>query len=177
MRTTEAPTAATTEVPIEHVWRALKDLPWLEQPCPLNNSDTACDMFDMCLSTLHSVFREQRQNQRNYEQSAAARNGENKRFLGHTITIHNMQVVFIVGITVGSIFGGLIVFLVMLIGQACARQRKRINDEPQLRDATSKRCDLFKPIFFSNEIYSVQIIPNVNRLFGNRLILQPPRNN
>lgn len=131
LHTTERTTTLAPEVSIVDVWRTLKELSWMEQPCPLNNSDMACDMFDMCLSMLHTVYRDAgADKQRGHERTAW--NGDPKRFLGHAIT---MQLVFIVGITAGTIVGGLIVFMVMIIGQACARRRKQINNdkyEPRL---------------------------------------------
>lgn len=95
-------------------WRTINySVPILNQVCPLNDTDKACDFFETCVLNFSMLLKEVEQKLLlkrpiNYE-------SERNRSWIHTATVNGA---FYAGILVGSVFGGSCIFLV---GTICSK--------------------------------------------------------
>lgn len=94
-------------------------VPMINQICPVNNTNRACALLEMCTTNFTALFRD-------VEKKFAHKNEVNVEVsLHHTwMQFVTINIAFYAGLGIGTIFGGLIVYLIAIIVQKCFVQHK-----------------------------------------------------
>lgn len=121
-------TSVANNIKLDRVWKILQNHSQIDQICPLNNSDKACDLFETCVANLHNVYKQIEMEQRRANEKAA------RRKLGPSMT--SLQAALYVGLLFGSFLGGLIVYSLMVLYDRC---RRKSNENPRLRRTNAIR--------------------------------------
>lgn len=136
----------TTEIPaindLTKVWKMKHNVKILNEICPLNDTDRACDLFEACVSNLTVILKEiehklLRPKHAEYEMTP------HKAWM-QFVTVN---IAFYAGLILGAVFGGCFIYISNVIIARCFA-KKRVNDEyfrpSQVRNRAQSKLEVIE---------------------------------
>lgn len=116
MATTTTPVPPSEAIQLENVWRSIKNETMLNQMCPLNNSDAACDMYESCISRLTILYK---------EIDIITKSQKFHFKFGPTTetTLFSLNNALYMGLIMGAFVGGALVYVLTMIAERCKEKK------------------------------------------------------
>lgn len=135
-KTTETPitNASTVVNDLTKIWKMKKNVKILNEICPLNDTDRACDLFEACVSNLTMILKE-------IEYKLLRKTHDEYEMTPHQTWMHfvTVNIAFYAGLLLGAFFGGCFVYLLIVIVTKCF-VKKKISDEEVRRNQIRNRA-------------------------------------
>lgn len=117
-----------TEAPVpkdlSKIWKINENVKIVNQICPLNETDRACDLFEACITNLTALMKEVATN-------FLQKKSEDYEISPHQNWLHfvTVNIAFYAGLILGIFFGGCFIYLITVIVSKCFKGKKISEEE------------------------------------------------